>query len=458
MKKVFLTRFAPALLMAGALEAAIVQNVDQNWSSNPPVEDVYFYNGGSIANTWTVTGNIVVGDGATGDSRLFVGLWYGPTDNGILNLVGGNGSGDTLLLNGSDGNLLGRLGHVGVVRGTLNILGGLAVTWGGRNLLLDGPAASPNVINIVNGSLDYTTPGFGFADQGGSLLHIVSTNGAIVIAGQIYSEAGFDQWGDSKGMDAGDVRVQADAGLFLKFTVNSISTTITATTEPQMPPGILQNINMIFTSNPPVADTYFYNGGTVSNTWTVTGNIVVGDGATGGSRLFVGLGGDGYGYNHGILNLVGANGSGDSLLLNGTDGAMLGRLGHDNIGSWRGTLNIRSGLAVTWGGRQLWVDGDFVTNAVNVMAGSLNYTTPGFSFDDQGGRIMHTIGTNGSIIVGALIDSATGFDQWGVSKGMSAGDITVQADTGLKLVFTQNPPNTTITAKEPVKGTFIRFY
>ncbi len=48
--------------------------------------------------------------------------------------------------------------------------------------------------------------------------------------------------------------------------------------------------------------------------------------------------------------------------------------------------------------------------------GSLNYTTAGFGFHDNGGKLLHTVSTNGSIIVGALISSAAGFDQWGVAK------------------------------------------
>ena len=217
------------------------------------------------------------------------------------------------------------------------------------------------------------------------------------------------------------------------------------------------NTDQNWSSNPPTGNEYWFANGETPNTWTINGNITVGNGVGPDSRLFVGLGAGGYNAD-GILNLVGANGSGDTLLLNGCNPAdpILGHLGHTD--AYRGTLNILGGLAVTWGGRALRIGGNTVTNTINVITGSLNYTTPGFSFDDQGGRIMHTMGTNGAIVVAALIDSATGFDQWGVSKGMSAGDVLLETEPDFRLVFTQNQPNTTITAIKPVKGTLIRFY
>jgi hypothetical protein len=161
------------------------------------------------------------------------------------------------------------------------------------------------------------------------------------------------------------------------------------------------------------------------------------------SRLFVGVSGI-----SGKLTLNGANGSGDTLLLNGYHpfSPILGRLGH-NIGL--GDLDIDGGLAVTMGGRKMFFEGSG-TNTINIVDGSLNYTTTGFGWTDnlENSFVNHVIGADGSLIVPVVITDAAGFASWAVSSGadVELNDVFVTADSGLTLSFSDNGSFTTITA------------
>lgn len=218
----------------------------------------------------------------------------------------------------------------------------------------------------------------------------------------------------------------------------------------------IQNLNLTLSSNPPIADIYFYNN-PAGNSWTVNGNITVGDGTTTptiDSRLFVGL--NNAGGNHGLLTLT-STVAGSSLLLDGWHSAdpVLGRLGHVSGGNWTGILNIDGGLAVTMGGRKMKYEAG--ANTINVMNGILNYTTSGFGWLESAGTafVNHVIGADGSLVVPGIITDAAGFAAWGVSSGsgVELNDITVAAASGLTLDFANDGVKTTITAvPEPGAG------
>lgn len=246
MKKATLPQFLAVLagvsVCAGAAHAATVINTDKAFSTTPVLGDIYFYSN-SAGNTWTVSGNITVGNGTGAggdDSRLFVGLNPGspdPAGNGQLTLQGAT-MGSSLLLNGFNGGdaVLGRLGHVsgGInYTGILNIDGGLAVTMGGRRMKYE---AGANIINILNGSLNYTTTGFGWNESAGNAFvnHIIGTNGSLILPGVITDAAGITSWSTTtgSGVEAGDITVAAASGLTLNFANNGTFTTITAVPEP----------------------------------------------------------------------------------------------------------------------------------------------------------------------------------------------------------------------------------
>jgi hypothetical protein len=220
--------------LAGAAHAATVLNADKTFTSNPPVADIYGYTD-PAGKTWTVDGNITVGNGTAADSRLFVGLRWDASNfgNGMLTLTTTT-AGSSLLLNGyhSADPVLGRLGHVysGNHTGTLNIDGGLAVNMGGRKMKYEG---GTNTINLVNGSLNYTTEGFGWLESGAVnafVNHVIGVNGSLIVPGVITDAAGFASWAQTSGsgVELNDVTVSPASGLFLVFTNNGATTTITA--------------------------------------------------------------------------------------------------------------------------------------------------------------------------------------------------------------------------------------
>ncbi len=214
----------------------------------------------------------------------------------------------------------------------------------------------------------------------------------------------------------------------------------------------LISIDQSFSSSPPVANEYEYVNSTTGNTWTINGSITVGNGSSNGGRLFVGLSDSPDGLiGNGILNLTGANGSGDALLLNGYNSAdpVLGRLGHTVGSNYTGILNIEGGLAVTMGGRKLKYEGG--TNTIDIIDGSLNYSIAGFGWLRSGGNafVNNIVGADGSVIVPGNITSQADFASWAVSTNPTSvhlNDITIAPASGLTLVFTPSGSNTVISA------------
>ncbi|WP_227021645.1 PEP-CTERM sorting domain-containing protein [Oceaniferula marina] len=208
-----------------------------------------------------------------------------------------------------------------------------------------------------------------------------------------------------------------------------------------------ENTNMVFADGDNASGDAVYNDGN-PYTWSITGNVNVGDGVgTNAGRIFVGTNS---GAKIGDLTLHGTSGAGDTLLLNGYHSAdrVLGRLGH-NTGGESATISITGGLAVTMGGRNLKIAQG--TNTFQVLDGSLDYATnTGFGFlkNDGGGSVGHVVGASGSIIIDAVITDAAGFTAWADANGLDAtGKIgTVTADSGLTLAFANDGTNTTITA------------
>jgi hypothetical protein len=242
MKSTRLPQFASIVTaltaMAGAAHAATILNADMTFTSNPPVADIYGYTD-PAGKTWTVDGNITVGNGTAADSRLFVGLRWDASNfgNGMLTLTTTT-AGSSLLLNGyhSADAVLGRLGHDSTTdhTATLNIDGGLAVTMGGRKMKYE---AGTNTINLVNGSLNYTTTNFGWTETGtlnAFVNHVIGADGTLIVPGIISDAAGFASWAvtSGSGVESGDIYVSADTGLELKFTNDGTKTTITAIPEP----------------------------------------------------------------------------------------------------------------------------------------------------------------------------------------------------------------------------------
>lgn len=216
--------------LAGSAHSQIV-NQNQTFTADPAVENEYHFTN-PAGNTWTIDGNITVGNGTTADSRVFVGI---NGDSGKLTLNGANGTGDILFLNGyhpADPGL-GRLGHVTAL-GTLNIDGGLAVTMGGRLLRFAG--AGTNTINIVDGSLNYTTANFGWQEVAGNSFvnHVIGAGGSLIVPGIITNAAGFTSWAVTSGTDveAEDIFVSPGSGFTLSYANNGVNTTITAVPAP----------------------------------------------------------------------------------------------------------------------------------------------------------------------------------------------------------------------------------
>lgn len=235
MKKTPLLQFLCVLVSTSGLAgAAGVYNVNQTFSSNPSGDD-YLYN---TVRTWDVSGNITVGNGTGNYGRFFVGVDGG---NGTLTLQGNLADGaDTLTLNGyhSADPIIGRLGHTaaGNVLGTLNIDGGLAVIMGSHMMKYTGTPGGTNFVNILNGSLNYTTAGFGWWEEGSSALvsHVIGANGSLIVPGNITDAAGFANWAvtSGNGVELNDVTVAAASGLSLQFVSGGGMTTITAVPEP----------------------------------------------------------------------------------------------------------------------------------------------------------------------------------------------------------------------------------
>jgi hypothetical protein len=234
---------AVASALVGAAHAATIVT-DQSYSSTnlPPTNADYEYGSLSPGNTWTIDGSITVGNGSSNYGRLFVGVRdtsTGIIGSGLLTLMGKNGSGDSLVINGynSSDAVLGRLGHTSGSNyaGTLTIDGGLTVTMGGRKMRYDGGA---DTINILNGSLNYTTSGFGWTrgSAGSSVNNIIGASGSLVVPGNIADIAGFSAWAVSSGTSVGvsDITVSPANGLSLNFAYNAglNATLITAVPEP----------------------------------------------------------------------------------------------------------------------------------------------------------------------------------------------------------------------------------
>jgi hypothetical protein len=218
--------------LAGSAHSQVV-NQDQTFTADPPVENEYHFSN-PAGNTWTINGNITVGNGATADGRVFVGV---NGASGKLTLHGANGNGDALLLNGyhPSSPVLGRLGHWGAL-GTLDIDGGLAVTMGGRAMHFDG--SGTNTIHIADGSLNYTTTGFGWEEESENSFvnHVIGAGGSLIVPGVITNAAGFSSWAVTIGtnVEEGDVFVSAGSGFALSFSDNGSFTTITAIPEPNV--------------------------------------------------------------------------------------------------------------------------------------------------------------------------------------------------------------------------------
>ncbi|MEO5715150.1 MAG: PEP-CTERM sorting domain-containing protein [Luteolibacter sp.] len=199
---------------------------------------------------------------------------------------------------------------------------------------------------------------------------------------------------------------------------------------------------VIFATSPAIpAPDYVYGS---NDTWDIQGSsITVGDGSTNGGRLFIGSPASG------ILNLTSTTGTGHTLFLNGTNSAdpITLRLG-TSAGSLTGTINFGGGVAVTMGGRTMRYTGG--ANALNITAGSLNYTTLGFKFqeENEGGSLNTTIGASGALIVPGTITNVADYMAWAVSTntGLESPDFTLAASSGLTLNFANGGGNTTITA------------
>jgi len=229
---------ALASVFPGMAEGAAIIT-DVTFTTNYSGSDHYQYSGGS-GNFWTISGNITVGTGTTADGRLFLG----DPANGILTLQGnGDATADTLLLNGYHPGdpILGRLGfdRAGGADsvGTLNIAGGLAVTMGGHAMRYEG---GTNIINIISGSLNYTTSGFNWQEgtpttgQDALVNHIIGADGSLIVPGVIADAFGFTSWAQASGtrVELNDIMVSAADGLTLNFSNNGLFTTITAVPEP----------------------------------------------------------------------------------------------------------------------------------------------------------------------------------------------------------------------------------
>ncbi len=95
-----------------------------------------------------------------------------------------------------------------------------------------------NTIHIVDGSLNYTTIGFGWTDnlENSFVNHVIGADGSLIVPGVITDAAGFASWAVSSGTDVelNDVFVTADSGLTLNFSNNGSFTTITAIPEPNV--------------------------------------------------------------------------------------------------------------------------------------------------------------------------------------------------------------------------------
>jgi hypothetical protein len=231
----------------GSACAALIENMDFAYSTNTTnlTDDLGWRDG--LPHQMTANNGAVVqlGNGAANAGRIFIGYRTSAGGNGDLTMTCSGGAPGAFYLNGynSADAVVGRLGHVnnGNFTGTLTINGGVNVVMGNRRLRYDGGA---NLVNVLNGVLDYSTAGFGFARATGSIGHIVGTNGFIIVNGLISSAAGFSNWAvtnNGSSVGAGDITVAPLAGYALTFAQNSPSagkTTIAATLLPPTPPVI----------------------------------------------------------------------------------------------------------------------------------------------------------------------------------------------------------------------------
>jgi hypothetical protein len=231
----------------GSAQAAFVENVDFAYSVNTTnlTDDLGWRDG--LPHQMTADNGAVVqlGNGAANGGRIFIGYFNGSGGNGDLTLNCTAGGPGTFYLNGynSADAIVGRLGHTssGSYTGTLTINSGVRVVMGNHRLRYDGGA---NTVRVLSGTLDYSTPGFGFARATGTIAHMVGTNGFIIVNGLISSAAGFSNWAvtnNGSSVGAGDITVVPLAGYALTFAQNSPSagkTTIAATLLPPTPPVI----------------------------------------------------------------------------------------------------------------------------------------------------------------------------------------------------------------------------
>lgn len=241
-------------LGAGASASALTMNTNLDYSTaTTNLVDDYGWNDAPLLHQISANNSarVSLGNGSANTGRVFIGLYDNATyfGNGNLMLTATSGVPGTIILNGYNtaDPVIGRLGHVsnGDWTGTLTITGGVSVVVGNHRLKYEG---GNNTVTVASGSLDYSTPGFGFyrSNSGNNpgIKHLIGANGSIILDGLITNAAQFSNWAmtnNGASVGASDVTVTAGSGLGLVFTPNSPvtgKTTITTMTVLQ-PPTIL---------------------------------------------------------------------------------------------------------------------------------------------------------------------------------------------------------------------------
>ena len=402
-----LTSLVVTSSIAGVASGDTILNLDKAFSTNPPVADIYLYTN-ATGKAWTINGNVAVGSGSGADSRLFVGVRWDASNfgNGVLTLQGnGDAVADTLTLNGYHpaDPIIGRLGHVssGNFTATLNIDGSLGVTMGGRKIRYDG--AGTNTINVVNGSVNYTTSGFGWTEgtEGSRVNHVIGANGSLILPGVITNIAEFQAWAVSSGpgVEGADFDLSASAGRFLNFSNDGTKTTVatvplTVATWDTAPGGVGVGDSTI-TGGTGSWDTTFGNwttdGGANNIAWTNGGNVTAVFGGTAGSVTLVsnivagGMSFSSSGY------LIGAD-AGNTLTL---AAPTIGVANGGDMATISAPLAGSAGLAKTGAGSLVISGANTYTGTTTISGGTL---TIGGAGQLGGGSYAGAISNNGSLV------------------------------------------------------------
>lgn len=214
----------------------------------------------------------------------------------------------------------------------------------------------------------------------------------------------------------------------------------------------LQGVDNTWTTTTTEPDDYWIADPAI--TWAANDGVTVsfGDNTGNVGRLFIGMDHSSFAHSDGTLILTSTSGIPGTFELFGYHSAdpIVGRLGHAGGGANHvGTITVDGGVSVIMGTHLMKYEGD-AGNTINVLNGSLDYTAGGFGFRESSGNstVNHVIGAGGSLTVPGVFTDASGFDAWAIATGNSveSGDITVAADGGLTLQFSNDGATTTITA------------